>query len=505
MKPHSVSGRNRYCRLFPPSPRKPPDYESEEFKEFVNGLLALIYAMNDESPTFKPPTQRFALPAGYTYFGQFLDHDLTNDASSAGDTWYLQPEEILNRQVPHLDLSHLYGKGPWDDEDCRLYNGIRFRVGEPYGAHGVSFDIAVDTEGHPLVADSRASENLILRQLTAVFCRLHNLAVDQFSTHYGSDSEACFKRARLHTCWQFQLLVIQDYLPKVLDASVYKKVFKRRRPSVHWDRFSIPVEFSAAAMRFGHSMVRSRYFFLRKDLTLIDILKSARRKGALAPEHEVDWGRFIQNASSNGGAPVSAQPIDTGITPALLGIPIRIVRLFNSAFLPPPIPEILAQNKRSEWNDLTVPLPFLTLLRNAGLRLVDGQTVAEAFEEKRLTTAQLTLDENGEVTAQGAALYDNDMVKKTPLWFYILKESEWKSGGSWLGPTGSHIVAETIYAALLDDPDSILNHPDLDWCTPPNPQERPGICRPLWNVHTQSGQPIRRPLKDLRELFFYVR
>jgi hypothetical protein len=304
------------------------------------------------------------------------------------------------------------------------------------------------------------------------------------------------------------LLVVQDYLPKVLDARIYKKVFMYRRPSVDWDRFSIPVEFSAAAMRFGHSMVRPRYFFRRKDLELKDILRLAQGKGALAPEHEIDWGRFIQNASANGGAPVSAKPIDTGITDGLIGIPIPIVKLFNSAFLPSAISDILDERKkrsgkRSEKDDF-VPLPLLTLLRNAGLQLPDGQTVAEKFGEKRLTAEDLTCDANGTQTAQGKVLCDNDMVEKTPLWFYILKESECTSGGSWLGATGSHIVAETICAALLDDPDSILNYPNLDWCTP-KPPERPGICRPLWNVHTQMGQPIRRPLKNLRELFFYVR
>lgn len=50
--------------------------------------------------------------------------------------------------------------------------------------------------------------------------------------------------------------------------------------------------------------------------------------------------------------------------------------------------------------------------------------------------------------------------KETPLWFYILKESELKpdeeAGGKTLGPVGGRIVAEVFIGILQGDPNSYL-------------------------------------------------
>ena len=49
------------------------------------------------------------LPAGYTYLGQFIDHDLTLDLTPLGDG----PGGVIsNFRSPRLDLDSLYGLGP---------------------------------------------------------------------------------------------------------------------------------------------------------------------------------------------------------------------------------------------------------------------------------------------------------------------------------------------------------------------------------------------------------
>jgi hypothetical protein len=403
--------------------------------------------------------------AGYTYFGQFLDHEVTSDETMVDDVWNLEPYQIGNSQTPRLDLSHLYGGGPEHREDGILYDGARLKVGDKVqsviapDAGSRSFDVGYEN-GRLLIGDDRARENVILRQITAVFARLHNLAVDQWSS---------FQRARQQTTWQFQRLVVEDYLNEVLDPAVYKSVFVDHRPMVKWIHFSIPVEFSTAAFRFGHSMVRDDYFLSEQmEKTLLELLKRALEYAPLEPAWEIDWGAFFQGASSS--TVITARPIDTRIARGLFEVPLRTLLLFN------------AGASRLFVNDDTIRLPLVSLMRGSGLALASGQFIAEKFGEAVLTEDELTKDCKGKITPQGEILKEYRMTRETPLFYYILKESEVRNNGNELGPTGSHIVAETIYAALKHDPKSYVNDPA-------------GAAPPTWEF--PSGRDTIKSLSDL--------
>jgi len=229
-------------------------------------LNELVACMEDDGSRPNNSRPDFGIQAGYTYFGQFVDHDLTNNPSSLADAMEMEPEQIVNQSTPVLDLQHLYGGGPWDEKDCQLYeeNEVRFKIGAKVDSvvddsrGRRSFDVGLSADGYPLVADMRASENIILRQITAVFARLHNAAVEQFRSKIR-DPFQLFACARQQTMWQFQHLVYEDYLPAVLNTEVYRSVFVENRPTICWDLFSTPIEFAVAGMRFGHSMVRNGY------------------------------------------------------------------------------------------------------------------------------------------------------------------------------------------------------------------------------------------------------
>src|SRR6202011_4343139 len=107
----------------------------------------------------------------------------------------------------------------------------------------------------PLLADSRNNENLILRQIHAMFLNLHNRAVAALRDKGADDN--FFAEASRQVCWQFQWLVRYDYLPKLCQPSAYRDVVVEGNRAIEWpsDQFSIPVEFSHAVARFGHSMV----------------------------------------------------------------------------------------------------------------------------------------------------------------------------------------------------------------------------------------------------------
>jgi hypothetical protein len=99
-----------------------------------------------------------------------------------------------------------------------------------------------------------------------------------------------------------------------------------------------------------------------------------------------------------------------------------------------------------------------------------------------LTEDELTKDCNGKIAPQGEILKKYGLTRETPLFYYVLKESEVRNNGNELGPTGSHIVAETIYAALKRDPKSYMNDPA-------------GAIPPTWEF--PSGRDTIKSLGDL--------
>jgi hypothetical protein len=89
--------RGYYSRLF----AKPaePIARSQEAK-----LVELGSSMRYEVEREGTLTPR----VGYTYFGQFLGHDLTHDATPLEGP-YPDPERTPNYRTPSFDLDHVYG------------------------------------------------------------------------------------------------------------------------------------------------------------------------------------------------------------------------------------------------------------------------------------------------------------------------------------------------------------------------------------------------------------
>jgi len=407
---------------------------------------------------------------GYTYFGQFIDHDLTEMDPLPPPLWRRilrkllrhrrfivnVKSELRNLQTPRLDLSHLYGGGPSDQKSKRLYwsDGVRLKVGA-LSASGQSFDVYVDADGNPVVADDRSRENLIIRQMVAVFARLHNAAVEQWGPTI-KDAGELFEKAHRQTVWQFQYLVVQDYLRSVLDYSVFSEVFEKGNVLFEWKKtFSIPLEFAVAAFRFGHSMVRLNYLLsIDQDHTLKEIFERSAQSGQLEEDKwKIAWELFFQGAGGEGSSAsaITSQPIDTLVAKPLHDLSNFIVELFPVGKLPLPVVTI-DQFK----------LPVRTLLRGESMQLVCGQAAADGLDVVRVTDDLLASPCPGTppMTPHAPILQRGQILTRTPLWYYILKESEGNSHGRRLGPVGSHIVAETISAALRYDQTSYFYNPE---------------------------------------------
>lgn len=413
---------------------------------------------------------------GYTYFSQFVGHDLTHDSTPLEGP-YAEPELTPNYRTPSLDLDHVYGGGPAISPF--LYEGEPgaelFKIGATT-PEGYPRDLPVE-HGMALIGDlqdTRNLDNLILRQLHVVFLKFHNEAIRQLGSSppniTGIDNlgpGTLFERAQRLVRWHYQWIVRHDFLPRIVHTGVWDYQARRnpRRPERD-KRYSIPVEFSLAAFRFGHSMVRNAYRLncRQKRVVIGDLMALGQKASPILDDYLIEWGTFFDGLPTS-GPQASSNFIDTSVSLAMHGLSPSTIRLSNSMESPDPS-----------------DLPVRTLLRGARAGLPSGQEVADTLlaqgrikADDRLTSAQLTDDTCDD---SGSVLREAGLEQNTPLFYYLLKEADLTAGGIILGPIGSHIVSEVIQSALEADPDSYISAVGPKWKLP------------LWRFPSGSRRPI---------------
>jgi hypothetical protein len=365
------------------------------------------------------------IPAAYTYFGQFVDHDITFDPVSD-----LQrkndPDALVDFRSPRFDLDCVYGGGPADqpylyDQPARLKLLIDKKniEGEP--------DLQRNAEGVALIGDPRNDENIIVSQLQLIFLRFHNKVAAKVAADKSIPKERRFEEAQRLVRWHYQWVILEDFLPRIAGKAVKDRV-KRKNGEVTIDlrwfhpknNPFMPVEFSVAAYRFGHSQIRGGYdlnqvvqgvpiFIPGEKVGKFDDLRGFR---PLPPAWTIDWSFFLDGVPGKAKKPQLSRKIDAKLARGLFDLPG------------------LPQGESS--------LAFRNLKRGQALRLPSGQDVAKRMGLKPLSGKKLGAPE------------------PTPLWFYILKESGLK-GGQQLGPVGGQIVAEVLLGLLKGDQHSFVN------------------------------------------------
>jgi hypothetical protein len=412
-----------YGYMFGPTERQIDD-------SAIDALAELMEARKDTS------TENTWIAAGYTYLGQFVDHDITFDATShrkpAGN-----PRELVNFRTPRLDLDSLYGSGPvvhpflYDWEHPKS-PGARLLVGR--NAKGGTDDLPRNLPGRALVGDARNDENVIVAQIHLLFIQFHNAVLDGLvgAPEHWEDR---FEKAREIVRWHYQWLVVHDFLPKILGDSQTSSPagsggvpkFRHRWRGPDRGEPFIPVEFSAAAFRFGHSMVRREYALQRRtgpqEAPPRPLFPDLGRLGPLPPDLVIDWERFFKfDQLGYAREPQNSLQMDTSLVSPLLNLP-----------------------------DLGGSLARRNLRRAQRLQVPSGQEVAKKLKLTSLDPDELMLEElSGPVKEK--------LLEATPLWYYILCEARMTGGGrgKHLGPVGGRIVSEVILGLLASDPTSYV-------------------------------------------------
>lgn len=484
--PGSALFEGRFGRMFRTLPRA--EFEEDDLKKLAKAMVARPEreeADEDEDD----PEENQGISAGYTYLGQFIDHDLTYDPASSLQKQN-DPEALEDFRTPRFDLDCLYGRGP-NDQPYLYVNkegdtGVHMLLGrELTGNRHDSRRLRTRDlprykplrggSARALIGDPRNDENVIVSQLHQIMLRFHNRMVDAMTTPGGKRPD--FGVVQNAVRWHYQWVVLHDFLPTIVgDDPIHavlphlknnlknKTSIRVDKPNLtffHWENLPfMPIEFSAAVYRFGHSMVRPKY---RLNTTLAhprEIFSVDDPENSLVGFREfptnfaVDWSLFFNMGDAQDSGRERLQKsykIDTSLVNPLGKLPKVI-------------------------GDKVPSLALRNLIRGWRMGLPSGQSVArfmdcEPIPEAKLKVGKATEDDskkNKRLTQISPRFKGN-----APLWYYILAEAqqafEDDATPIRLGRVGGRIVAEVFIGLLLGDQFSFLSldpawKPEKDFC-----------------------------------------
>jgi hypothetical protein len=463
-----------------------------------------VTANKDHNDSFgENPSEK--LTSGFTFLGQFVDHDITFDTTTL-DEQQADPDATTNFRTPRYDLDAIYGRGPSldpqfydpNDRDKFLIVKTPYTTIRTHTLKTTEYTYDVprvgpnDPDGRPegkaIIADPRNDQTLIVLQIHVALQMFHNRLVD-YMRALKVPRSSVFESARRMARWHYQWIVTHEFLPAIagpMADAVYKETTGAPKININYykptnkeQRPFIPVEFSVAAYRFGHSIARPRYTVrdyitdngtsvavssvpLFSDTEPIDNKMNGSRP--IPPRLRLQWSKFFNKA----GVAPTARPVrvfDANLSDALFHLPLTALPDSN------PMGGLAARN----------------LLRGKKMGLPSGQQVARLMGVTPLTNTQLSWNHriyvripivNNKVEVlwppYGPGEFDeeNQTLKplladpgwngESPLWFYILKEAELVGDGTaggkgrTLGPVGGRIVAEVLVGLLQRDLNSYL-------------------------------------------------
>lgn len=453
-----------------------------------------------------------AVPAGYTYLAQFVDHDLTMDATKIGFGDRITVEQLVQGRSPALDLDSLYGFGP--EVSPEFYSdGLRLKVGTTAAAgpdaqsqqEHVGADLPRVGGNAPrkrdqrqaLIPDVRNDENLAVAQTHAMFIRFHNRVVDRLAA--TTPSVDLFRRARETVTLHYQWMLRHDLLPRLVDPAVVADVFAGGRrffevPPAYGSGYAtansymcakdgdaptMPVEFSVAAYRLGHSMIRDVYqwnkVFRRggplggTEGTLPLLFTFSGTSGTLSPDGDPgdpDSGGFLRLPSNwiadfrrlfdfSEATHLSAAERAALTVPAADG---NLIRRIDTLLVDPlkdlPPGSFGGRDQSPAPAGPELNLAVRNLTRAEMVELASGTQMAQVMGITPLTSAEILTGAGGVDLSTLDQTTRDAIVDHPPLWFYVLREAELNGGR--LAGVGARIVAEVFHRAIEGSRTSIL-------------------------------------------------
>jgi hypothetical protein len=437
-----------YGRLFP----------KVKSHDDTRALIALGRAMVEQGEP-GDPSGNSRTPAGYTYLGQFIDHDIALDTKTQLGREIRGDFQLINARTPDLDLDNVYGEGP--DRSPHLFSLPYIRVGRLLSGDGYAprADLfrtksarvygPAGGEAVALIGDLRDDENIIISQLHAAFVAFHNRTVDILvERDFGQDRGRFCKSgshcdtqelaaalpdgaklkiygiAHDHVVHYYHRIIAEDFLPRIIGRDYTAAFLTKGRAFFFpngfggngpYSKLYIPVEFAAAVYRFGHSQVRDEYQIRRG--AVFDLLSEDGRGPhafqPVTPRFLIDWRYFFDIGHERPDHFNYARKIDTELVRSLNRLN------FSNAVGKQDLGSLAARD----------------LVRGKTLQLPSGQSVAERILpvlQQRGLIGQGGYGPRAGGYEEGWRAYilpPSDRARyylgdaESPLWYYVLQEA----------------------------------------------------------------------------------
>ncbi|KAI9203565.1 myeloperoxidase thyroid peroxidase [Polychytrium aggregatum] len=476
---------NTFTRMFPTLHSFGPQDNAERLLvEAIGAISGIVDAGDIPGVTNPRNPDNPAMTAGFTFLGQFLDHDITFDKRSAINAT-ADPYRTINFRTPAFDLDSVYGMGPDGSPEYYQSDQVSFRVEPIPGSDKASlagvirFDHPRDSNNNSIIPESRNDENLMVSQLHLGFMLFHNAVVANLRSqpkYKHAHPRRLFKDARQIVTYHYQWIIVHQFLPTTIGQNVVDSILQGGLKFYNPLRFPfqlkqldqvlsladddqfgssaaslahtrrtlplVPIEFSVAAYRFGHSQVRPGYranfggpagvppafapLVFNNSISPTDPDPNDLRGTHRAARRFIDWQTFFPMAPNLQGSivPLHNKKIDTNVSSPLFNLPGQQAPLDG---LPSSGPSAL---------------PARNLARHVNFAIPSGQAIASFMGETPLVVPRLS---------------PFGLNTSTPLWYYCLFEAETTQQGERLGPVCGRIVGEVFIGLLKFDRNSYFN------------------------------------------------
>lgn len=361
------------------------------------------------------------LPTGFTFLSQFIIHDITNSTPNS----FLERSYLKNNNSPYMDLDSLYGS-----KELKNYIYIDGKFIYNYEMH----DLPRNLLGEAIIPDKRNDENYILSQLHLIWMMFHNKLFDYFKkANPDLSNDEIFTIARKEVTYHYQWIIINDYLPRLIDNKLLDDILEKGNKIYNIDKYNlfIPLEFTVAAMRYGHFTLKNQYQIC--DELYINTHELLDYTKGNLPKKLINWTKFFKIMEN-----VPEPHPSKAITPYIQSSVNNMI------------------NKYPIKNDRPNSLYLLDLKRGVQVGLSSGQSIAKKIGLEPLSFEQLKSSDFKGI------LEKNNLLENTPLLLYILKESEIITNGTQLTGVGGRIVGEVIIGLIKSDENSYMNR-DIVW------------------------------------------
>ena len=300
---HGLPNENLYYRLFDILPSLAANVADLELLSTIMKKVGLPKPIPKPDVIIPDPrTIGSTIPALITYWGQFVDHDITFEDKSILGSVPTNIAELVNERTSWFDLDCVYGAA---NQYLTEENGTKFLIiTNAAGEEDLPRDPAT---GQALIADVRNNENLIIQHIQLAFFRFHNRIISELSVNTVLTPVELVAQAKRIVSNHYQHMLINEYIKIIILPEEFNRLFVNEfnvlNSRIYGETPKMPIEVAGAMYRFGHALVRNEYYLnANEELPIFSLKKPQDMRGMrpLPIGLHLDFHLFTPTQNFNG-------------------------------------------------------------------------------------------------------------------------------------------------------------------------------------------------------------